>query len=82
MLICDNLEKFGYRLAVNWPEEWRFRFSGLEPVPQLWWRTWLENHIGQEGVDWDWDIKHQNTRIVEFVFKRKADCLLFQLTWG
>ena len=49
--------------------------------PNEHYRPWMEEHIGEQGVDWNWRIHTvvNNQLVVDFVDEEKAT--LFELTW-
>jgi len=46
-------------------------------------REWLNNHIGEQTVDWNWFIdKNGAEDSVVITFKKKENCTLFVLKVG
>ena len=75
--------EFPYKIKAAWPENWDFRFSGiaLSSTTEYWWKPWLLDNIGEENIDWCWDIRENNDPTVEFCFKKESDLTLFKLAW-
>lgn len=49
--------------------------------PNTYYRPWLEQHIGQQGVHWDWRILSPTGDKLGIDFANKDDAILFELTW-
>lgn len=49
--------------------------------PNIHYRPWLEEHIGKQGVDWDWDIISIASDDLVIFFDKKEHAVLFELTW-
>jgi uncharacterized Zn-finger protein len=44
-------------------------------------RPWLEEHVGEQGVDWNWDIHSVSSNTLIIMFANKEHGTLFELTW-
>jgi hypothetical protein len=44
-------------------------------------RPWLEENIGIQQIDWDWDISSHDFNILEIYFVTQEHATLFELTW-
>lgn len=49
--------------------------------PNYHYRPWLEEHIGEQYVDWSWEINSAINDTLRVHFERKEDAILFELTW-
>lgn len=49
--------------------------------PNYHYRPWLEEHIGVQGKDWNWDIASAQDNLLCFMFSKSEYCVLFELTW-
>lgn len=49
--------------------------------PNEHYRPWLEANIGQQGVDWDWEILSVVESTIRIIFSKEEDLLLFELKW-
>lgn len=57
-----------------------FMFVGDDREPNERYRTWLEQNVGEQGNDWNWDIKPVTANLLEVSFEREADAVLFRLS--
>lgn len=53
-----------------------------ELEPNYHYRPWLENHVGEQGVDWQWRIHSTIDNTLEIDFINLEDALLFELSWN
>lgn len=44
-------------------------------------RPWLEEHVGEQGVTWNWDIHSVNGNSLAVYFAKEDHATLFELTW-
>ena len=49
--------------------------------PNDYYRKWLEDNVGKQGSEWQWDIWHNNADIVRIEFSKEEDAILFELRW-
>jgi hypothetical protein len=49
--------------------------------PNEYYRPWLEEHVGKQGRDWDWDLCGTEIDYLEIYFARKEQATLFELKW-
>ena len=49
--------------------------------PNHHYRPWLEEHIGKQGVMWNWDIHSVMDNTLEVRFATTEHASLFELTW-
>ena len=49
--------------------------------PNEHYRPWLEEHIGEQGVDWNWDIHSVHSNSLAIFFANLEHGTLFELTW-
>jgi len=49
--------------------------------PNHHYRPWLEEHIGEQGVKWNWEICGTDIDYLEIYFTDKEHATLFELTW-
>ena len=52
-----------------------------DPEPNEKYRPWLEEHIGKQGYNWNWDLCSTDVDILEIYFRREDHATLFELTW-
>lgn len=57
-----------------------FMFVGDDREPNERYRAWLEQNVGEQGNDWNWDIKSVTANLLEVSFEREADAVLFRLS--
>lgn len=55
------------------------RPGDLEPNHHY--RPWLEEHIGNQGFEWNWDIHSATDNTLAIQFASLEYALLFELTW-
>ncbi len=62
----------------------KFMFPDDPREPNVRYRPWLEEKIGKQGVDWDWDIYQgramDDWNKLRVSFKNHEDAILFELT--
>jgi hypothetical protein len=51
------------------------------PDDLIWWLPWLEEHVGQQGVDWDWDVSWSFDNRVAVGFIEESNLVWFKLFW-
>lgn len=44
-------------------------------------RPWLEEHIGQQAIDWNWEMCPNNSNLIDYHFVNTEDAVLFELSW-
>lgn len=66
-------------LAVHTAIRPFMRKNQLEPNHHY--RPWLEEHIGAQGVEWDWKIHSVNGNLLAIDFANQEMATLFELTW-
>lgn len=49
--------------------------------PNEYYRPWLEENVGKQAVDWDWDLSSAGLDILEIYFVTQEHATLFELTW-
>lgn len=49
--------------------------------PNEHYRPWLEEHVGKQGVTWNWDIHSVVDNTLEIRFAEEDHATLFELTW-
>jgi len=52
-----------------------------DPEPNEHYRPWMEEHIGKQGVDWNWKIYTVVNNELAIDFADKEQATLFELTW-
>lgn len=62
-------------IFIDWPVTWR------NTDPNFFYRAWLEENVGEQGLDWDWDYATVNVLAdsLKLFFKRERDASLFLL---
>ncbi len=50
--------------------------------PNLYYRPWLEENVGKQSVDWDWDLCKEDIDTLEIYFATKEHATLFELKWS
>jgi hypothetical protein len=53
--------------------------NALEPNHRY--RPWLEEHIGEQYKDWDWNIWSARGNSLIVYFEKEEDATLFELAW-
>jgi len=86
-MITDN----GYILFKNYPaltHNMIVAHTAIRPFmrknqlePNHHYRPWLEEHIGVQGVDWDWKIHSVTGDLIAIDFANQEMATLFELTW-
>jgi hypothetical protein len=49
--------------------------------PNYHYRPWLEDYVGEQGIDWQWKIHSAVDNTLEIDFINLEDALLFELSW-
>lgn len=49
--------------------------------PNIYFRPWLEQHVGKQGIDWQWMLHPDDFHNLVIHFKNKDTAVLFELTW-
>ena len=49
--------------------------------PNDYYRPWLEKYIGIQGVDWQWNLCGTDIDMLEIIFVKSEDAILFELKW-
>ena len=49
--------------------------------PNRHYRPWLEEHVGVQGVNWNWHLNTSNGAMVDIEFNDTEHAALFELTW-
>lgn len=49
--------------------------------PNYHYRPWLEEHIGKQGVEWNWDISSVVSNSLAIMFSNSEHASLFELKW-
>lgn len=57
-----------------------FMFVGDDREPNERYRIWLEKNVGEQGIDWNWDIKSVTANLLDVSFERESDAVLFRLS--
>lgn len=57
-----------------------FMRSGQQE-PNEHYRPWLEEHVGKQCVDWNWEIYSMNPDMVSVFFANSEHATLFEITW-
>jgi hypothetical protein len=55
------------------------RSGDLEPNEHY--RPWLEEHVGEQGINWNWEIHSTNPDQVAIHFENTEHATLFEITW-
>jgi hypothetical protein len=58
----------------------KFMSANLDE-PNIYFRPWLEQHVGEQGIDWQWVLHPSNFNELVIYFKDKDTAILFELTW-
>jgi len=54
---------------------------GNDPEPNKKYRPWLEEHIGEQGVTWNWQTHGVDGNSLAIDFATEEHATLFELTW-
>lgn len=76
--LYKNRKLVEYDLKVNATSRRKFPI-GADPNAII--RPWLENNIGIQGIDWNWDIDPNNFEYIEYYFANPLHATLFELAW-
>lgn len=57
-----------------------FMFVGDDRDPNERYRTWLEENVGEQGINWNWDIKSVTANLLDVSFDQESDAVLFRLS--
>ena len=49
--------------------------------PNYHYRPWLEENIGEQNIDWGWEIYSVVRDKLIVYFEREEDAILFELRW-
>jgi hypothetical protein len=49
--------------------------------PNEHYRPWLEQHVGKQGIDWNWDLNINIIDLMDIGFASREHATLFELTW-
>lgn len=79
LLFKDYLEVVSNMISVHTAIRPFMRENQLEPNHHY--RPWLEEHIGVQGLDWNWDIHSVNGNLLAIDFANQEMATLFELTW-
>ena len=52
-----------------------------KPEPNEHYRPWLEEHVGLQGIDWNWAVHENNIDLLEIHFANREHATLFELAW-
>lgn len=50
--------------------------------PNEYYRHWLEENVGIQGQDWEWNIAFHDIDTLEICFATSIHATLFELTWA
>jgi hypothetical protein len=51
--------------------------------PNVKWRAWLEENVGNQGWEWDWKYPNNDTEAtITIMFRRATDATVFAITHG
>lgn len=57
-------------------------FMNYDSEPNHYYRPWLEQNIGKQGIDWDWRLDSiNNENLLAIDFTNKENALFFELSW-
>lgn len=67
-------KKSGQSIKISWP-------VSHQHDPNMAYRPWLENHIGQQGRDWDWRLSGNDIEL-KVSKKHSKQLTIIALTWN
>lgn len=75
----------GYCITVKWPVG-MVEFTDYEsPDPNDHYRPWLEENVGKQGWDWDWEMTNNdittNSLTIKFRLGKKSYAMMAALKW-
>lgn len=80
-LFTDNNQRTR-TMDVQYSTRRRFMAGpGPEFEPNEYYRPWLEEHIGKQGVDWNWDLCRNDLDMLQIEFANKEHATIFELSW-
>ncbi len=74
----SNIEKSGIKVAYTLQRPF---MSANTTEPNDRYRPWLEEHVGRQGVDWEWDLLSTDYNTLQIAFASKEHATLFELSW-
>ena len=72
-----NVEISGIKVAHAL---FRSFIKGYDDEPNVRYRPWLEEHVGKQGVDWEWDLCPEDHDLIEISFANKEHATLFEIS--
>ena len=51
------------------------------PDPNDSYRVWLEEHVGKQGIHWDWELSRSDINTIDIAFIDKELAMLFTLVF-
>lgn len=80
-IIYDSVKSSNKNMKVNAIIRRYFMYIGDTRDPNDRYRPWLEENVGKQGIEWNWDLAKDDYRILEIVFSSKEHAVLFTLTF-
>jgi len=62
-----------FKVSIDWPT------SVSSSDPNDFYRGWLEEHVGKQEIDWDWEIDRIDPDGVAVYFRTEKDAFTFAM---
>lgn len=69
----NHLALSPYKVIKDWPGDKN------SSDPNYHYRDWLEEYVGEQGIDWDWYINPRAFNEIVTCFRKSEDAALFRL---
>jgi len=79
--IVEGRRKIGSDLLVRNAHTSIRPFMADGEEPNNYYRSWLEENIGRQGRDWDWELCGTDIDYLEIYFAKREHATLFELKW-
>jgi len=56
-------------------------FMHGDEEPNIYYRSWLEEFVGEQGISWNWRLNTENVDKLEIDFADNEHAMLFELKW-
>jgi len=76
---------YSYSVTVPWPSEHIIQNDDNEFVtsdPNEIMRPELEELVGAQWVDWDWEVSKSGSHAIDVYFNDATEAIRFKLTWS
>jgi hypothetical protein len=84
-MISKKLIEYSYSVTVPWPNERILPFETGEFAtsdPNEIMRPQLEELVGIQGADWDWEVSKSGSHSIDVYFTDATEAIRFKLLWS